>query len=319
MEVARALAALGGEAHRIRATAWPADLAGLDKPGLYSWWVDAGGAGQLAQGLGMGLAAGLIYAGQTGATKWPSGRTGSMTLRNRLRGNHLRGNITSSTFRRTLAACLREPLGLEVTGPNKLAPASEQALSQWMRERLSVAVHPLGDRDVLGDLEKRVLHALDPPLNLAGPKRTDIRRRLTALRGALSSPAPSPGEAASTFLDVPPASWVASNAHAFAIRDRFPVSPGHSLVISRRPIATWFDASREEKHAVIELVDEVKALLDDELGPDGYNVGFNAGAAAGQTVMHLHVHVIPRFTGDTVDPRGGIRHVFPDKANYLSE
>ena len=69
---------------------------------------------------------------------------------------------------------------------------------------------------------------------------------------------------------------------------------------------------------MLELIDEVKRKLDAELGPDGYNVGFNSGAAAGQTVMHLHVHVIPRFTGDVDDPRGGVRHVIPGKGNYLA-
>jgi len=110
---------------------------------------------------------------------------------------------------------------------------------------------------------------------------------------------------------------VAQNALAFAIRDKFPVSQGHTLVIPRRVVETWFDASREEQAAIFELVEEVKKQLDEELRPDGYNVGFNAGVAAGQTVMHLHVHVIPRFNGDMEDPRGGVRHVIPEKGNYL--
>lgn len=121
----------------------------------------------------------------------------------------------------------------------------------------------------------------------------------------------------SPFLQVPESGHVASNALAFAIRDGFPVSPGHSLVVPRRLVATWFDATREEQHAILELVDALKRALDLDLAPDGYNVGFNAGAAAGQTVMHLHVHVIPRFAGDVLDPRGGVRHVIPGKGNYL--
>ena len=116
----------------------------------------------------------------------------------------------------------------------------------------------------------------------------------------------------SPFLDRPRAEWVASNALAFAIRSR-----GHTLVVPFRLVATWFDASREEKMAIVELVDQVKAQLDAEFRPDGYNVGFNAGDAAGQTVMHLHVHVIPRYRGDMADPRGGVRHVIPDRGNYL--
>ena len=121
----------------------------------------------------------------------------------------------------------------------------------------------------------------------------------------------------SPFLDRPHTEWVASNALAFAIRDLHPVSPGHTLIVTLRPAATWFDASGEEKAAIVSLIDEVKAQLDTEFHADGYNVGFNAGESAGQTVMHLHVHVIPRYRGDMTDPRGGVRHVIPEKGNYL--
>ena len=125
----------------------------------------------------------------------------------------------------------------------------------------------------------------------------------------------------SPFLEIPPAEWIASNAAAFAVWDRFPVSPGHALVVTKRPVATWFDADAEEQAAVVELLKVVKQHLDETLEPkpDGYNVGFNAGESAGQTVMHLHVHVIPRYRGDVDDPRGGVRHVIPDRANYLLE
>jgi superfamily II DNA or RNA helicase/diadenosine tetraphosphate (Ap4A) HIT family hydrolase/SOS-response transcriptional repressor LexA len=123
----------------------------------------------------------------------------------------------------------------------------------------------------------------------------------------------------SVFLEVPVAEWVASNALAFAFRDRFPVSPGHTLVVTRRVVADWFAASDDERLAVLRLVEVVKAALDEEHHPDGYNVGFNAGQAAGQTVMHLHLHVIPRYRGDMDDPRGGVRHVIPSKGNYLRE
>lgn len=123
----------------------------------------------------------------------------------------------------------------------------------------------------------------------------------------------------SVFLEVPEGAWVCSNALAFAFRDRFPVTPGHTLVVTRRVTPDWFTATDDERAAVSSLIAEVKQQLDDELAPDGYNVGFNAGLAAGQTVMHLHVHVIPRFRGDMDDPRGGVRHVIPSKANYLRE
>ncbi len=120
----------------------------------------------------------------------------------------------------------------------------------------------------------------------------------------------------SPFLACPSAEHVAGNALAFAIRDGFPVSPGHTLVVTRRLVATWFDATPEEQAAVMALVSEVKQQLDDSHRPDAYNVGFNAGEAAGQTVPHLHVHVIPRYRGDHSDPRGGVRWVLPEKADY---
>jgi superfamily II DNA or RNA helicase/diadenosine tetraphosphate (Ap4A) HIT family hydrolase/SOS-response transcriptional repressor LexA len=122
----------------------------------------------------------------------------------------------------------------------------------------------------------------------------------------------------SPFLSIPESQWVASNAYAFAIRDGFPVSPGHTLVIPRRLVATWFEATAEEQRALFELVDVVRHGLELELQPHGYNIGINVGQAAGQTVFHLHVHVIPRFTGDMADPRGGVRHVIPGKGNYLT-
>ena len=120
----------------------------------------------------------------------------------------------------------------------------------------------------------------------------------------------------SPFLEIPPNRWVTSNDHAFAFRDNYPVSHGHTLVVPRRVFSTWFDATREEQAAILELIDEVKTQLDREFSPDGYNVGFNIGEAAGQTVMHLHVHVIPRFRGDVPDPTGGVRWVIPHRANY---
>lgn len=123
----------------------------------------------------------------------------------------------------------------------------------------------------------------------------------------------------SPFLEISTGEWLASNDLAFALFDRFPVSPGHVLVMTRREVPDWFAATEEEQRAVLELVGRVKVLLEGSLEPrpDGYNVGFNCGTAAGQTVMHLHIHVIPRYVGDMEDPRGGVRHVIPGKGNYL--
>jgi len=120
----------------------------------------------------------------------------------------------------------------------------------------------------------------------------------------------------SPFLDRPETEWVASNDLAFAIWDGFPVSPGHALVVPKRLVATWFEATVEEQHALMALVGVMKDRLDRERAPDGYNIGINVGAAGGQTVFHLHVHLIPRYRGDMDDPRGGVRHVIPSKGNY---
>ncbi len=124
----------------------------------------------------------------------------------------------------------------------------------------------------------------------------------------------------SPFLTQPQTDWIASNAEAFAVFDRYPVSAGHALVVTRRVVANWFEATVAEQTALMALVNEVKVILDERLKPkpDGYNVGFNAGEAAGQTVPHLHIHVIPRYRGDVTDPRGGVRHVIPGKGNYLA-
>ena len=121
----------------------------------------------------------------------------------------------------------------------------------------------------------------------------------------------------SPFLTVPPEDHIAGNRLAFAIWDGFPVSPGHALVIPRRVVASWWEATEAERSDLFALVEEVKECIDREHAPDGYNVGFNAGEAAGQTVPHLHIHVIPRYVGDVPDPRGGIRDVIPEKGNYL--
>ena len=111
---------------------------------------------------------------------------------------------------------------------------------------------------------------------------------------------------------------VASNELAVVIRDGFPVSPGHTLVVPKRHVASWFDVTPEEQLAIMSLLAQAKQHLDAEHAPAGYNIGINCGEAAGQTVIHLHVHVIPRYRGDVPDPTGGVRHVIPGKGNYLA-
>ena len=106
------------------------------------------------------------------------------------------------------------------------------------------------------------------------------------------------------------------NKFAMAFADAYPVTEGHTLVVPKGHVASLFDLSEEEQTALWRLVALVRAKLTGKLQPDGFNVGVNDGPAAGQTVMHAHVHVIPRRAGDVADPRGGVRWVVPAKARY---
>ena len=111
---------------------------------------------------------------------------------------------------------------------------------------------------------------------------------------------------------------IVQNEHAFLIRDGFPVSDGHSLIIPKRHTGSFFDATLDERQALLGLVDQAKLLIDQEFAPDAYNIGINDGPAAGQTVPHLHIHLIPRYEEGVIDPRGGVRWVVPEKADYWS-
>jgi diadenosine tetraphosphate (Ap4A) HIT family hydrolase len=105
-------------------------------------------------------------------------------------------------------------------------------------------------------------------------------------------------------------------AQAVAFSDGFPVAPGHTLVIPRRHVASIFDLAPEVQAAVWDLVVQMRGNLMQDAHPDGFNIGVNDGTAAGQTVMHAHIHVIPRWRDDVPDPRGGRRRVIPAKAAY---
>jgi diadenosine tetraphosphate (Ap4A) HIT family hydrolase len=118
------------------------------------------------------------------------------------------------------------------------------------------------------------------------------------------------------FCAIPREQILLEHPIAVAARDTYPVSPGHTLVIPRRHVASLFDTTEEERLAIFALLDEAKRLLDAEHRPDGYNIGINDGASAGQSIMHLHVHLIPRYAGDRPDPRGGVRWVLPERAAY---
>jgi diadenosine tetraphosphate (Ap4A) HIT family hydrolase len=122
-----------------------------------------------------------------------------------------------------------------------------------------------------------------------------------------------PGRSSSScpFCTLPETRIVARSKLSVTIRDGRPVSPGHTLLIPNRHVADWFDLSAEEVADLLTATRDAKVVLDSELHPDGYNLGVNAGVAAGQTVMHVHLHLIPRFVGDTSDPRGGVRHCVP--------
>lgn len=107
-----------------------------------------------------------------------------------------------------------------------------------------------------------------------------------------------------------------SSPLAVAFEDGYPLNTGHTLVIPRRHEADLFALSPDERAEIWALVDRIQSELADDLSPDAFNVGVNVGQAAGQTVAHAHVHVIPRFEGDVEDPRGGVRWVVPSKARY---
>lgn len=118
------------------------------------------------------------------------------------------------------------------------------------------------------------------------------------------------------FCSITKDRFLLENESGYLIEDAFPVSPGHSLIIPRDHYADFFEIPETVRSDLFRLVDEGKKLIGRSLSPNGYNIGINAGTAAGQTVPHLHIHLIPRFNGDQKDPRGGIRWIFPDKARY---
>ncbi len=117
----------------------------------------------------------------------------------------------------------------------------------------------------------------------------------------------------SKFLELPEERVLYRGEYYFIIFDGSPISEGHCLIISNDAKETYFDLSEEEKRALPEMIEKSKDIIENKFSPDGYNIGMNCGAAAGQTVMHFHCHVIPRYKGDTDDPSGGIRGIIPGK------
>lgn len=121
------------------------------------------------------------------------------------------------------------------------------------------------------------------------------------------------------FCLLPAERIIASNQNGAVIRDGFPISVGHTLIIPKRHLASFFELTNSERQALFDLLEQAKADIDKEFSPSGYNIGINDGADAGQTVPHLHIHLIPRYEGDVADPRGGVRWIFPDKADYWTQ
>lgn len=118
------------------------------------------------------------------------------------------------------------------------------------------------------------------------------------------------------FCFLPAERVIRKSEYAVVMRDGFPVSPGHTLIIPKRHVASFFEVTAAERTDLMTLLSAARDDLDNQFHPVGYNIGINDGAAAGQTVPHLHIHLIPRYEGDQPDPRGGIRWVLPDKAAY---
>lgn len=113
-----------------------------------------------------------------------------------------------------------------------------------------------------------------------------------------------------------PAEIVAEYEYCYVMKDQFPVNEGHLLIVSKEHVENWFTASFETKEEILNVIDEMRIYLDTNYHPNGYNIGMNCRLAGGQTVMHLHVHLIPRYTGDVESPRGGVRGVIPSKQKY---
>jgi diadenosine tetraphosphate (Ap4A) HIT family hydrolase len=132
---------------------------------------------------------------------------------------------------------------------------------------------------------------------------------------------PGPKLTLPEFGEIAPARLLALDDLFAVVSDQFPVSPGHTLIIARRPVARFQDLTSAEKARLLVWIDWTQENLATRLSPapDAFNLGLNDGPAAGQTMPQFHFHVIPRYTGDVADPRGGIRHVIPSKARYWAE
>ena len=121
----------------------------------------------------------------------------------------------------------------------------------------------------------------------------------------------------SIFSNIDDSKKLYTSDHFFIIKDQYPVSPGHLLIISNELKNDYFSLSNSQKAELTNLIDVAKQLIEKEHKPDGYNIGMNCREDAGQTVMHFHCHIIPRYKGDVDDPTGGVRNIIPGKGDYL--
>ena len=115
--------------------------------------------------------------------------------------------------------------------------------------------------------------------------------------------------------NIPP-ELIVETATTFAFYDKFPVSPGHALIVPKRLVSTYFELTLKEQMASWIVANKVKDILQKKFNPDGFNIGINVNEAAGQTIWHSHIHIIPRYDGDVENPRGGVRGVIPSKKDY---
>ncbi len=175
---------------------------------------------------------------------------------------------------------------------------------------------PIPQREGLGwaltDSFKRKLGLARPP--------EPPPKGLVAAVGALANPLPRSRQTTTlpAFGEIEPARLLAIDDLFAVVADKFPITPGHTLLIARRPVARFRELTASEKARLLVWIDWTQEHMAAHLrpAPDAFNLGLNDGAAAGQTMPQFHFHVIPRYTGDVPDPRGGIRHVIPAKARY---
>jgi len=150
-----------------------------------------------------------------------------------------------------------------------------------------------------------------------------ISSRETRYTGSFRRPEEATVTTKCPFCAMPRERVLFENEHAIVIRDGYPISPGHTLVVPKRHVASLFETTPAEERALLAALRGAREALLRESPPPGrdrppaaFNIGVNDGTAAGQTVAHLHIHLIPRWEGDVPDPRGGVRWIFPDKADY---